>query len=199
MTSNLWHSCGHVTYPRLFVLVVPPVQLSVRSGWQLARSTARAKRVAIIGVVIVHELTRDECDGVLSRMHIGRLACARFNQPYVVPVSFVFDSIDRSLVGFSLVGQKVQWMRDNPRVCVEVDEIVDDIHWTTVIVNGLFREIGSADGAELARAQELLQARVSWWLPGTAKPAHGAERATPLFYRDAIREMTGRRTSATHR
>ena len=149
--------------------------------------------------MIVHELTRDECDGVLARMHIGRLACARFNQPYVVPASFVFDSIDRSLVGFSLVGQKVQWMRDNPRVCVEVDEIVDDVHWTTVVVNGLFREISNSDGTQLARAQELLQARASWWLPATAKPAHGPERATPLFYRIAIREVTGRRTSVTHR
>jgi nitroimidazol reductase NimA-like FMN-containing flavoprotein (pyridoxamine 5'-phosphate oxidase superfamily) len=73
------------------------------------------------------------------------------------------------------------------------------VHWTTVVVNGLFREISNTDAAQLARAQELLQARASWWLPATAKPAHGAEHATPLFYRIAIREVSGRRTSVTHR
>jgi nitroimidazol reductase NimA-like FMN-containing flavoprotein (pyridoxamine 5'-phosphate oxidase superfamily) len=149
--------------------------------------------------MIVHELTRDECDGVLSRMHIARLACARHGQPYVVPVSFVFDSSERSLVGFSMVGQKIEWMRQNPKVCVEVDEIVDDVHWKTVIVNGIYQEISTGHGAQLARAQQLLQKRAAWWLPGTAKPAHGVEHTTPLFYRVSIRSVSGRRTSVTPR
>ena len=147
--------------------------------------------------MIVHELTDDECDGVLSRMHVGRLACARHNQPYVVPVSFVFDARERSLIGFSTVGQKVAWMRDNPKVCVAVDEIADDQHWTTVVVNGMYHEIAGADAPQLARAQELLQARVGWWRPAVARPAHGSERDTAVFYRILIRDMTGRRTAAT--
>lgn len=149
--------------------------------------------------MIVHELTRDECDGVLTRMHVGRLACALLNQPYVVPVSFVFDPKEESLVGFSTMGRKIEWMRVNPRVCVAVDEIADDRHWTTVVVNGVYHEIAGADAPQLARAQELLQKRASWWLPATARRAHSPERATAVFYRILIREVTGRRTSEAPR
>jgi nitroimidazol reductase NimA-like FMN-containing flavoprotein (pyridoxamine 5'-phosphate oxidase superfamily) len=38
------------------------------------------------------------------------------------------------LYGFAFHGQKIDWMRANPNVCVEVDEIVDQYHWTTVLV-----------------------------------------------------------------
>jgi len=149
--------------------------------------------------MIVHELTRDECDGVLARMHVGRLACALMNQPYIVPVSFVFDSVERSLVGFSTVGRKIEWMRVNPKVCVAIDEIADERHWTTVVVNGVYHEIAGADAGLLARAQELLQKRASWWLPATARAAHSAERDAAVFYRVLIRDVTGRRTSDTLR
>jgi nitroimidazol reductase NimA-like FMN-containing flavoprotein (pyridoxamine 5'-phosphate oxidase superfamily) len=145
--------------------------------------------------MIVHELTRDECDQVLSRRHVARLACARQNQPYVVPVSLAFDRVDRALIGFATVGQKVEWMRDNPKVCVEVDEIADDIHWTTVVVVGSYEEIDPADATRMARVQALLQPRDSWWLPATGKPSSGAEHASHVFYRIVIRSVTGRRTS----
>ena len=145
--------------------------------------------------MIVHELTHDECDGVLARMHVGRLACALHNQPYVVPVSFVFDALERSLLAFSAVGQKIAWMRTNPRVCVAVDEIADDRHWTTVVVTGMYHEIAGADAVQLARAQELLEKRAAWWVPATARPAHENERDAAIFYRILIREVTGRRTT----
>jgi hypothetical protein len=41
----------------------------------------------------IHELTVNECREVLKNTNIGRLACARDNQPYVVPVHFYLDSI----------------------------------------------------------------------------------------------------------
>ena len=144
--------------------------------------------------MIVHELTLDECDGVLDRMHIGRLACARLNQPYVVPVSLVFDAQERSLVGFSTTGQKIAWMRANPKVCVAVDEIADDRQWSTVVVTGVYHEIAGSDAPKLARLQELLEARAAWWLPATARMADGTERDSAVFYQILIREITGRRT-----
>jgi hypothetical protein len=145
--------------------------------------------------MIVHELTAEECEAVLARTHIGRLACARRDQPYVVPVSFAFDATERSLVGFATVGQKIEWMRANPRVCVEAEEIADDRHWTTIVIVGRYEEILSSDTQRLARAQALLNVRQAWWLPATARPAHDLERDTPVFYRIIVRDITGRRTS----
>ncbi len=39
----------------------------------------------------IHELTAEECLAVLGNCRIGRLACARDNQPYVVPIRFALD------------------------------------------------------------------------------------------------------------
>ena len=101
-------------------------------------------------VVTVHELTEPECIHVLQRAHVGRLACARDGQPYIVPISFYFDGYDRALYSFSTVGQKIHWMRDNPRVCVETDDVADRFHWVTVVVTGLYDELRDASEADRA-------------------------------------------------
>src|SRR5262245_26666519 len=62
--------------------------------------------------MIIREMTEDECRDVLARMNFGRLACARDNQPYVVPIYFSYHG--GYLYGFSTMGQKIEWMRSNP-------------------------------------------------------------------------------------
>jgi nitroimidazol reductase NimA-like FMN-containing flavoprotein (pyridoxamine 5'-phosphate oxidase superfamily) len=61
------------------------------------------------------------------------------NQPYVVPIYFAYEP-DR-LYGFSTVGQKVEWMRDNPLVCVEADEVRAHNEWASVVVLGRYEEL----------------------------------------------------------
>ena len=41
--------------------------------------------------MFIHEMTEDECRTALERVTFGRLACARENQPYVLPISFTYD------------------------------------------------------------------------------------------------------------
>src|SRR5688572_21663098 len=92
-------------------------------------------------VMQIHELTEEQCRDVLTRMYLARLACARANQPYIVPVSFAYDAKANSLFGVSAAGKKITWMRRNPRVCVEIEDVQDRFHWTTVVINGLYEEI----------------------------------------------------------
>ena len=80
---------------------------------------------------------------------IARLACARDNQPYVVPVHVYFDG--DCLYGFATLGQKIEWMRENPRVCVQVDDIRDRFHWATVVVLGQYEELLHMPSDEEAR------------------------------------------------
>jgi uncharacterized protein len=82
----------------------------------------------------IRELTAAECEAILQSTNLGRLACVRYSQPYIVPV--YFDYYREALYSFATVGKKIQWMRTNPRVCVEFDEIVDQFNWTTVVVPG---------------------------------------------------------------
>lgn len=146
--------------------------------------------------MLIHTLTPDECAAVLSQTTVGRLACARENQPYIVPVSFYYSAGDRCLYSFSTVGKKIEWMRANPRVCVQVDDIRDRFEWASVVVLGSYEEIGRERPERAEYARRLLQDKGSWWLPGAAKLADGTEHDTPVFYRILITTMTGRRSQS---
>ena len=64
--------------------------------------------------MVVHELTEQECHAVLARTNVARLACARDNQPYIVPIHIDLDN--GYLYGYSSQGLKIEWMRQNPLV-----------------------------------------------------------------------------------
>jgi nitroimidazol reductase NimA-like FMN-containing flavoprotein (pyridoxamine 5'-phosphate oxidase superfamily) len=147
--------------------------------------------------MVVHQLSFEECKAVLARSVVGRLGCARDGQPYIVPIFLWFDEPSSCLYAFATVGRKVEWMRRNPKVCVEVEEIADPLHWTTVLVTGRYDEIGDEHEADQLRkrAQDLLDQRTSWWLPATATLADGQEREAVVFYRIHIVAVSGRRTS----
>jgi nitroimidazol reductase NimA-like FMN-containing flavoprotein (pyridoxamine 5'-phosphate oxidase superfamily) len=145
--------------------------------------------------MFVHQLTDDECEAVLRRSTIGRLGCARDNQPYVVPISFKFDALKdgaKCLYSFANTGQKIYWMRRNPLVCVEVEDVTDHVHWTTVVVSGRFEELTAEHGEAADRAYDLLRGRRDWWLPAAARTAD-TERYVPIVYRIRIDSMSGRR------
>src|SRR4051794_26601968 len=96
----------------------------------------------------VEELTREASLELLARARTGRVARARDGQPYVVPVSFVFHRPpggDPCLYGFTTPGQKVDWMRLNPRVCVEWDDVAAPDRWTSVVALGRYEELTGDD------------------------------------------------------
>jgi nitroimidazol reductase NimA-like FMN-containing flavoprotein (pyridoxamine 5'-phosphate oxidase superfamily) len=147
--------------------------------------------------MLIHQLSTEQCHDVLSRNHLGRLACARADQPYIVPIFFDFDLANYCLYSFSTVGQKIEWMRENPKVCVEVDEIADQFHWTTVVVIGRYEEVAESGREDhpRQRVQKLFEQRPEWWLPGAGKLAAGEEHHVPVVYRIRIKTMSGRRAA----
>jgi nitroimidazol reductase NimA-like FMN-containing flavoprotein (pyridoxamine 5'-phosphate oxidase superfamily) len=144
-------------------------------------------------------------------------------QPYVVPIFFALDKSaegEPCLYGFTTLGQKIRWMRANPRVCVEWDEVEEYDRWASVIVYGRYEELPDAPteaqtraparatplpddwrpGQDRARAQELLQGHATWWQVGWAAFAarHRGEPAEPfksVYYRIRIDQITGYRAS----
>jgi len=143
----------------------------------------------------IHELTAAECEEFLSRATVGRLGCSHRDQPYIVPISLYFGRKEQCLYGFSTVGKKIEWMRENSRVCVEVDEISDQHQWTTVLVMGRYEELDASDARkrERQRALDLFQAQSRWWLPAGAKLSSGVEHESPVVYCIHISSVSGRR------
>jgi uncharacterized protein len=144
----------------------------------------------------IHELTPEACTDVLERSRIGRLGCSRFDQPYIVPIHFSFDTDLKCLYAVSMIGQKIDWMRQNPKVCVEVEDIADAKHWTTVLVFGRYEEVErtAEHAAVRERAERLFEQRDKWWLPAAAHvPAR--PHAELVLFRIQLDRVTGRRTA----
>ena len=144
--------------------------------------------------MIVKDLSRAECLELVAASHTARLACSLDGQPYVVPITVAFD--DSFLYSFSMPGQKVDWMRANPKVCVLIEDHRQRSEWRSVVVYGTFEELPDKIGfkRERDRAWEMLQQHANWWEPGGLKPVPGpmVSASTHLFYRIAIDRMTGR-------
>jgi len=104
-----------------------------------------------------------ECRDTLARLGFGRLGCARENQPYIVPIYFAYEP-DR-LYGSATLGHKIEWMRTNPRVCVQLDEVLNNDDWISIIVLGRYEELTDTLGYanERGKAQSLLDKRSMWW------------------------------------
>jgi len=143
----------------------------------------------------IHELTKKESLETLTRLKFGRLDCSRDNQPYIVPVYFACH--DRHLYSVALLGQKIEWMRANPLVSLEAEEIVDHYHWTSVVVQGRYEELlDTPERRERTLAHELLQDRPLWWQPALVPiAAHvvAPKESTSVYYRIHIDQVSGRR------
>ena len=144
--------------------------------------------------MVIREMTKAECQEMLVASHLARLACARSNQPYIVPVHVDFEN--DYLYGYATLGQKIEWMRQNPLVCVEVDEVLGDGQWRSVVVVGRYEELPPTPDHEESRrvAERLFQRHPAWWEPA-AVPLAGHEQRTRIVYRIRIDHMTGRRAS----
>lgn len=142
--------------------------------------------------MLIHQMTPEECSTALARSDFGRLACAYDDQPYVVPIHFAYDG--EHLYGLTTAGLKVDWMRSNPRVCLEIDERASHYRWMSIVVLGRYEELPETPACERARAHalELLQRREMWWQPVSVATRSREQRA-PIFYRIHVVQMTGLR------
>jgi nitroimidazol reductase NimA-like FMN-containing flavoprotein (pyridoxamine 5'-phosphate oxidase superfamily) len=137
----------------------------------------------------IQDMTREMCVDLLKRTHVGRLGCAKDSQPYVVPISFAYYR--EFIYSFATIGKKIEWMRANPLVCVEADEIVSRHEWQIVVIIGL-PETPEFHGIRIV-AHDLLAKTAMWREPGYVKTLHqGAERRfVPGYFRISINEIFG--------
>jgi nitroimidazol reductase NimA-like FMN-containing flavoprotein (pyridoxamine 5'-phosphate oxidase superfamily) len=158
--------------------------------------------------VVIHEMSKDECLQWMHGVRLGRLACANKNQPYIIPVYLAFhrppnDELD--FYGFTTPGLKVEWMRTNPLVCVEMDEIEHDNKWLSIVALGHYEELPDdvtgkdfAGNYERQMAYQVLQARATWWEPAVTIHAqkNPAQPSVPIFYKIRIDNLTGHRATS---
>jgi uncharacterized protein len=145
----------------------------------------------------VIEISPKECGELLQRVSIGRLACSLDNQPYIVPVGFSYEA--DSIYVFSTVGQKIKWMRQNPKVCLQADEIDSRSNWSSVLVTGTYLELSELQyPAEREHALGRLAHYSEWWKTPLAQRREETSDLSikPVFFRIDIGSMSGLRGMA---
>ena len=84
---------------------------------------------------VANLMTHDEMERLLEKCSCGRLGLNFQNEPYVVPVTYKYDQ-GRIFFHSAKQGKKVDFIKNNNRVCFEVDELQGDLGWATVICYG---------------------------------------------------------------
>lgn len=139
-----------------------------------------------------------QIERLLRSEWIGRLGCHARERTYVVPVTYVYDGT--AIYGQTGKGLKIEMMRENPKVCFEIDHSPDIASWESVIVHGRYEELQdeAADAAVATLIGRLSKLRTS----EGRTPPHGAGRievgtedAGPrveIVYRIVVDERSGR-------
>ena len=126
--------------------------------------------------MVVEELDHEECLQVLAETRLKRLACASGDQPYVIPVFLAYHQMpngDDCLYGFTTFGQKVEWMRANPLVCVEADAVTFRSEWVSVVAFGRYEELPNVHEHPTRRAPSCRSANsLHGWKPATSEYAN---------------------------
>jgi nitroimidazol reductase NimA-like FMN-containing flavoprotein (pyridoxamine 5'-phosphate oxidase superfamily) len=138
----------------------------------------------------IRTLSREQCEQILARNHVGRIAYAWKNHVDIEPLHYVFDGewlYGRTSRGTKLIVTGEQWWP----VAFEVDEVEGLFQWRSVVVHGGFYAIPE-DGPEwheIARKKgvELLRTL----LPETLTPDDPVPQRKVLF-RISLQEVTGR-------
>ena len=140
------------------------------------------------------EISKEECRKLLKHVSIGRLACSLDDQPYVVPVAFSYEP--DCIYVFSTVGKKIEWMRKNPKVCLQADEIGNRSNWMSVIVTGTYSELREPEfTAQRKHALKQLAQYSRYWQNPLAERRErtGDLSIEPVFFRIDIVSMSGLR------
>ncbi|WP_112611569.1 pyridoxamine 5'-phosphate oxidase family protein (plasmid) [Rhizobium sp. WW22] len=145
----------------------------------------------------IQEMPYHDCIFLLRKQWLARLACANANIPYIVPIQYACAG-DR-LYAFTLPGKKLDIMRENPNVCVQIDQLKSKHSWKSVVIDAKFVELdGDESREERHRAWGLLAQHLDWWEPGALKPAprlgDTASKTHTFFALDMI-DVSGRATA----
>lgn len=99
-------------------------------------------------MIEILEMKEQQIQEVLGRVGYGHFACCRENQPYIVPINYAYDSPD--LYIYTTEGLKAEIVRENPLVCLQVEEFLNDGTWHSVVVMGEAEQISEPGEREKA-------------------------------------------------
>lgn len=137
----------------------------------------------------IRAMTGDECEALLDRHRVGRIAYAHGRHVDIVPIHYIRDGA--WLYGRTSPGAKVDAWQHSHWIAFEVDEVHDLMQWSSVVIHGglyMLPPDGPEHDAGLhAHAIGLLQRLIR----GTGTPSDPVPERTVIF-RIHLDEVQGR-------
>lgn len=99
----------------------------------------------LITIVMIKSLEKAESLKILDDNYIGHLAYVYQNRPFVIPITYYFDAENNTIICYSDEGHKINAMRKNPSVSLEVAEIESVNIWQSVLAQGEYEELQGID------------------------------------------------------
>ncbi len=89
---------------------------------------------------MIKELDDKRARNFLKEQRFGHLGCTlKGGEPYVVPVNYLFH--EDNIYIHSLPGKKLDALRENRKICLQVEKIENILKWQSVIVFGEYQEV----------------------------------------------------------
>lgn len=97
------------------------------------------------------DMTQAQCEAVLAAGHYGHLGCFDGKDPYVVPVTYLYQK--GFLYSFTWEGKKIELMRKHPNVCLQVEQIENGFTWESVIAWGTFELVTDEKSSQAMKVE----------------------------------------------
>ncbi len=152
----------------------------------------------IKNVVMIENLEIRECKELLNNNYIGHLAFISQNEPYIIPITYYYNQVNNSIVSYSAEGHKIEAMRKNDAVSIEVEEIKSVNNWRSVSIHGTFEELKGIDAKyllhEFTQNVKKIITRKEGAHPKFISEFSSklSEQGIPIVYRININKITGK-------
>lgn len=147
---------------------------------------------------MIQKLDNYKCRKLLSQNYIGHLAYTFNNKPFVVPITYYYDNINNTVIGYSGKGHKIKALRINRDVSMEVSVVNSVNNWESVMVQGIYREFeGSTAKINLHKFSEGVKAIINnregknlEFIGEFSSKIY--KEGPPIVFKIEIEELTGR-------
>ena len=150
----------------------------------------------------MENLSKSEIITLLKDNYIGHLSYIAQGRPFTIPITYFYDLGSNAIISYSAEGHKMEAMRKNGAVSLEVEEIVSNSNWQSVLAHGTFDELHGSDAKyylhQFTKGVKNIIKQKEQTLPEFISEfsSKSSSKKIPVVYRIKILEITGRRKEA---
>lgn len=140
---------------------------------------------------VIRTLSREECEEILKRNNVGRIAFSFRDRVDIEPISYIYSG--GWIYGRTQPGTKLTVVQHNYWVAFEVDEIEGVFGWRSVVVRGGFYVLIDEGTEQTRQLREHAIAQIRRLDPD-AFTERDAFPFRNIVFRIAVQEIEGRAT-----